>query len=175
MTRRTSFSTASSQLLTAADARRIAIHAQGLALTADRPRTVAEVLARTGAVQLDTVSVLARSHELVAYARLGPIGRAAVEDAYWGTPARAFEYYAHANCILPIESWPYFAFRRKQMGGGHWARASASVIAEVRARLPTARSRPAISAALAAVPAGGTGRRRSTRSNGCTIAARPSA
>jgi hypothetical protein len=135
MTRRRSYRPAAEKFVSAEDARRIAIHAQGLAVTADRPRTIAEVLARTGAVQLDTVSVLARSHELVAYARLGPVGRAAVEDAYWGTPARAFEYYAHANCILPIESWPYFGFRRKQMGGGHWARASASVIAEVRARL----------------------------------------
>ena len=35
-------------------------------------------------MQLDTISVLARSHELVAYARHGPIRRAAIEEAYWG-------------------------------------------------------------------------------------------
>ncbi|MGH2499337.1 MAG: winged helix-turn-helix domain-containing protein, partial [Candidatus Limnocylindria bacterium] len=66
-----------------------------------------------GAVQLDTISVLARSHELVAYARLGPVGRAAVEAAYWGSPPAAFEYWAHAACVLPLEEWPYFAFRRR--------------------------------------------------------------
>ena len=126
-----------SNLLSAEDARRIAVRAQGLALTSDRPKTVADVLSRTGAVQLDTISVLARSHELVAYARLGPVGRATVEDAYWGEPPRAFEYYAHAACILPIEMWPYFAFRREQLGRhivpDHAA--SRRLLNEVRARL----------------------------------------
>lgn len=126
-----------SNLLSAEDARRIAVRAQGLALTSDRPKTVADVLRRTGAVQLDTISVLARSHELVAYARLGPVGRVTVEDAYWGEPPRAFEYYAHAACILPIELWPYFAFRREQLGQhiipDHAA--SRRMLNEVRARL----------------------------------------
>jgi hypothetical protein len=123
--------------ISAADARRIAIRAQGLALTSDRPKTVPEVLRRTGAVQLDTISVLARSHELVAYARLGPVGRAAIEDAYWGEPARAFEYFAHAACILPIEVWPYFSFRRAQLGRNvpQDRAVSAKTINEVRARL----------------------------------------
>ena len=64
--------------------------------------------------QLDTISVLARSHELVAYARLGPVGRDAVETAYW--PAKkptTFEYWAHAACVLPLELWPYYAWRRR--------------------------------------------------------------
>ncbi len=42
------------------------------------------MLERLGAVQLDTISVLARSHELVPYARLGPVGRDKIEAAYWG-------------------------------------------------------------------------------------------
>ena len=70
------------------------------------------VLARLSAVQLDTISVLARSHELVPYARLGPVGRPAIEQAYWGS-GRTFEYWAHAACVLPIEAWPWFAARRK--------------------------------------------------------------
>jgi len=71
------------------------------------------VLRRLDAVQLDTISVLARSHELVAYARLGPIGRAAVEAAYWADPPVAFEYWSHAACVLPLELWPWFSFRRR--------------------------------------------------------------
>jgi uncharacterized protein len=122
--------------ISAAEACQIAIRAQGLALTGDRPKTVADVLRRTGAVQLDTISVLARSHELVAYARLGAVGRAAVEAAYWAEPARAFEYYAHANCIMPIEMWPYFAFRRQQLGHGVWpSLLKTGIIDEVFARL----------------------------------------
>jgi uncharacterized protein YcaQ len=63
---------------------------------------------------LDTISVLARSHELVAYARLGAIPREKVERAYW-RPRRpaAFEYWSHAACVLPLEEWPYYAFRRR--------------------------------------------------------------
>jgi uncharacterized protein YcaQ len=70
-------------------------------------------------LQLDTISVLARSHELVCYARLGPVGRAAVEEACWGTDPEgnpvAMEYWAHAACIMPIEMWPWFAFRRRKL------------------------------------------------------------
>ena len=34
--------------------------------------------------------------------------RAHIEQAYWQAdrPA-AFEYWAHAACVLPIEQWPY--------------------------------------------------------------------
>ena len=79
------------------DARRLALTAQGLigtpfstspatavrALAPKRELAVTQVLETLGAVQLDTISVLARSHELVAYARLGAVGRSAVESAYW--------------------------------------------------------------------------------------------
>ncbi len=70
------------------------------------------MLDHLGAVQLDTISVLARSHELVAYARLGAIGRDAVESAYWSGDT-AFEYWSHAACILPMSEWPWFALRRR--------------------------------------------------------------
>ncbi|GFE24356.1 hypothetical protein Sliba_48090 [Streptomyces nigrescens] len=103
------------------DARRIALRAQGLLGAPDRRAGVRGVLRHLGAVQLDTISVLARSHELVPYARLGAVGRPAVEAAYWatapsGAPAarpHSFEYWSHAACILPIEEWPHFAFRRR--------------------------------------------------------------
>lgn len=97
--------------LSAAEARMLALHAQGF--IGPRDPDVRTMLRRVGAVQLDTISVLARSHELVAYARLGPVGRDAVESAYWGRPPRAFEGIAHAYCILPIELWPHLAARRR--------------------------------------------------------------
>ncbi|MFB7058371.1 winged helix-turn-helix domain-containing protein [Streptomyces vinaceus] len=98
--------------LSADDARRIALRAQGFLGAPDRRTGVRGVLRHLGAVQLDTISVLARSHELIPYARLGAVGRTAVEEAYW-SDRHAFEYWSHAACILPIEEWPHFAFRRR--------------------------------------------------------------
>ena len=118
--------------------RRAALFAQGFLGKDGRRGGVAGVLRRVGAVQLDTISVLARSHELVAYARLGPIGRAKVERAYWhpATPA-AFEYWAHAACLLPIADWPYYAARRRRLAarGQRWHTVSQRACDEVLARL----------------------------------------
>ncbi|MDX6329013.1 MAG: uncharacterized protein QOI83_1396, partial [Streptomycetaceae bacterium] len=106
--------------LSADEARRIALRAQGLLGAPDRRGGVRGVLRHLGAVQLDTISVLARSHELIPYARLGAVGRDAVESAYW-TETHAFEYWSHAACILPIEEWPHFAFRRRgYRSRPHW-------------------------------------------------------
>ncbi len=93
---------------------------------------------RIGAVQIDTISVLARSHELVAYARLGPVGRDRIERAYWHPRrAAAFEYWSHAACILPIEEWPYYAFRRRSFlaRGLRWHDVPEQACKEVLARL----------------------------------------
>ncbi|MFF5502498.1 winged helix-turn-helix domain-containing protein [Streptomyces roseolus] len=98
--------------LSATEARRIALRAQGFLGAPDRRAGVRGVLRQLGQVQLDTISVLARSHELIPYARLGAVGRTAVEEAYW-SDGHAFEYWSHAACILPVEEWPLFAFRRR--------------------------------------------------------------
>ena len=103
---------------------------------ARRSQTVHAMLRHLGAVQLDTISVLARSHELVAYARFGAIGRAAIEDSYWNAGG-SFEYWSHAACILPIESWPLFAFRRRdfERRGLRWHDVPQQAVKDVLARL----------------------------------------
>jgi hypothetical protein len=115
-------------VLSAAEARRLAVAAAGLGAPAGAARAagggagrragrgaaaVSAVLRSLGAVQLDTISVLARSHVLVPYARLGAVGPEAVAEAYWAEPPVAFEYWAHAACVLPLESWPLFEVRRR--------------------------------------------------------------
>jgi uncharacterized protein YcaQ len=127
--------------ITPDEARRMALRAQGfLGATPWRASRsgVAAMLRRIGAVQLDTISVLARSHELVAYARLGPVPREQIEQAYWhpGKPA-AFEYWAHAACVLPLEQWPYFAFRRRafRARGVRWHQSHQETCEKVLARL----------------------------------------
>lgn len=62
------------------EARLVALRAQGL--TGARAKSPAVMLATLGAVQLDTISVLARTHLLVAWSRLGPVPRQTIEAAY---------------------------------------------------------------------------------------------
>jgi hypothetical protein len=124
--------------LSADEVRRLTLHAQGLLGATGKRGGVAGVLRRVSAVQLDTISVLARSHELVAYARLGPVGRATVERAYW--PAAnpvTFEYWAHAACILPIADWPYYSWRRRAITarGQRWHKVSEDTCQQVLGRL----------------------------------------
>ncbi len=138
--------------LTLEQARRIQLRAQGLlgrVLTSHQgglrgdpgARRSLGTLRHLGAVQLDTISVLARSHELVAYARLGAVGRSSVEHAYWNG-ATAFEYWSHAACVLPIEDWPLYAFRRRAYvrRGHHWhdtpEQACKDVLSRLRAEGP---------------------------------------
>ncbi len=93
--------------------------------------------------------MLARSHELVAYSRLGALPRKRIESAYWGTDAKAghpnaFEYWSHAACVLPIEDWPNFGFKRedRRRRGRRWhhlddaERVCGEVLAKLRAEGP---------------------------------------
>ncbi len=136
--------------LTADEARHAALWAQGFMEpiggaspatvgrmpTGRRTDLVHAMLRHLGAVQLDTISVLARSHELIPYARFGAIGRGNVEDAYWES-GLSFEYWSHAACILPIESWPLFEFRRRfyRDRGIRWHEVPESAVRDVTARL----------------------------------------
>jgi uncharacterized protein YcaQ len=125
------------------EARRIALRAQGFLGAPDRRGGVRAMLRRLGSVQLDTISVLARSHELIPYARLGAVGREAVEAAYW-SGNRSFEYWSHAACVLPVEEWPLFAFRRRafERRGHRWhhladaERSCSEIVARLRAEGP---------------------------------------
>jgi uncharacterized protein len=120
------------------EARYITLRAQGFLGAEGRTGGVPGLLRRLGGVQLDTISVLARSHELVAYARLGAIGRAMVERAYWHSRRpTAFEYWSHAACVLPIEEWPYYAFRRRafRAKGLRWHHSHPDVCQQVLARI----------------------------------------
>src|SRR5579871_1134157 len=132
--------------LSARETRRLALRAQGL-LGSRLAGGPVGVLRHLRAVQLDTISVFARSHELVCFARLGPLPRARIEQAFWGAgadrsaEARTFEYWSHAACVLPIEDWPYFGFQRaaRRARGRRWHHLDDAerVCADVRRKLET--------------------------------------
>src|SRR5262245_26436642 len=84
--------------LSAAEARRIAIAAQGLA--SPRParvtaRDLRAMIERLGAVQIDSVNVLVRSHYLPAWSRLGRYDTAAFDALGHRAPRTVFEYWGH--------------------------------------------------------------------------------
>ncbi|MFE3856074.1 winged helix-turn-helix domain-containing protein [Streptomyces griseorubiginosus] len=92
------------------EARTIAVSAQGLHLPAPEPDALSTLRA-LGCIQLDTISVVRRSHELVQLARGVEPSAAARLTGPSGTPV-LFEYWAHAASLIPIELWPLFRFRR---------------------------------------------------------------
>ena len=101
------------------DARRIALAAQGFGTRrpsgrVDR-RHFRKVLHQVGTVQLDSVNVLTRSHELVFFARIGDYDRSALTRWLWSS-REVFEYWGHEASLHPVERHPLFRWR---MADGH--------------------------------------------------------
>ncbi len=103
-----------SDVLRPSEARRIALAAQGFADgrpkgTPDR-RAFRRVVQRMGLVQIDSVNVLTRSHELPFLARLGPYPRPALARWLWGS-GEMFEYWGHEASLMPVELHPLLRWR----------------------------------------------------------------
>ena len=99
--------------LSLAGARALHLAAQGLT-QAPVPATEADVLAairRMGGLQIDTISVVARSHYLVLWTRLGHFDHRWLDDLL--TQGSLFEYWSHAMCFLPTED--YRAYRGRML------------------------------------------------------------
>ena len=86
--------------------------AQGLDRAPDQPAVKAdilEVVRRMGVLQIDTIHVVARSHLLVLWSRLGDYRPAWLDELL--AEGALFEYWAHAACFLPIEDYPIYRRR----------------------------------------------------------------
>ena len=147
--------------LSAAQARRLAVAAQGLArprpaAPTDRPgpearrldrRHLRRLLADTGLLQIDSVSAVARSHYLPGWSRLGGYPPGLLDRAAY-VDRELFEYWGHEASLLPVALHPLLRWRmaRARAGVGTWgsvARVAAEqpdlvrrVRAEVAARGP---------------------------------------
>ncbi|MDB5676701.1 MAG: winged helix-turn-helix protein [Sphingomonas bacterium] len=109
--------------ISAAEARRIALAAQGFGVRL--PATVtARHLDRTldglALHQIDSVNVLSRAHYLPAFSRLGGYDHGLFDRAAWG-PKRArkrFEYWAHEASLLPLDLHPLLRWRMAEADRG---------------------------------------------------------
>lgn len=102
--------------LSAAEARRIAMGAQGFA----RPRPVrapdrrhfTRLFGTVKVLQLDFVNVLLPAHFLVVWSRLGAYDRQRFHDYVYGN-GRYTEHWAHEASIVPARYWPLLHYRRE--------------------------------------------------------------
>ena len=108
--------------LSAGQARRIAIAAQGLSGPPDpsgpTPLRLRRLVDRLGVIQIDSVNVLTRSHYLPPFARLGAYPREMLEGEAWGRKRSLFEYWGHEASFLPIASQPLFRWRMERARSG---------------------------------------------------------
>ena len=114
--------------LTQSAARRIALAAQGFG----RPRpagppsagSIAKLVERLGALQLDSVNVFLRAHYMPIYSRLGPYDRARLDriagHGEGPIDRRLVEYWAHEASLVPLEVHPLLRWRMADVDGEAW-------------------------------------------------------
>jgi uncharacterized protein YcaQ len=114
--------------LTAAQARRLAVAAQGFS----EPRPggpitrahLKALISRIQVLQLDSVSVAVRAHYAPVFSRLGPYDRDVLDRAAWSHSARSprllVEYWAHEAALMAVDDWPLLRWRMRQYTHGRW-------------------------------------------------------
>jgi uncharacterized protein YcaQ len=109
-------------------------------------RALRRVLGRVGALQIDSVNVLVRSHYLPLFSRLGPYPVALLERAAYRAPRDLFEYWGHEASLLPVAMHPLLRWRMRRAANEAWGGLRRiqrerpgyveTVLEEVRARGP---------------------------------------
>ena len=108
--------------LTAGEARRIALAAQGFG--PPRPdgeigrRQLLKLIDRLGVVQIDSVNVVSRTHYLPAFSRLGAYPRALLDEVAWGKKPALLEYWGHESSLTPMTTQPLLRWRMEDARNG---------------------------------------------------------
>lgn len=103
------------QIVSIAEARRLALAAQGF----DRKRAPGRVDARhfrrvmeaVRAVQIDFVNVLVPAHYLAFFSRIGPYERSRLDDFTY-RKREVVEHWGHQASLVPVEHWPLLTAAR---------------------------------------------------------------
>ncbi len=114
--------------LTAAQARRVAVAAQGF----HEPKPAGgltrahlkRLISRIQVLQLDSVSVSVRAHYAPVFSRIGPYDREVLDRAAWAHSARSprllVEYWAHEAALMSVQDWPLLRWRMAEYRHGRW-------------------------------------------------------
>ncbi len=109
--------------LSRAQARRIALAAQGFAgrrhseRGGQRPdrrpgtRDIQATVDRLAQLQIDTINIVARAHYLPLFSRLGPYDTGLLDRAFHRAPRRLFEYWGHAASLIDVSLQPALRHR----------------------------------------------------------------
>jgi uncharacterized protein YcaQ len=137
--------------LSAAEARRVALAAQGFAepplrRAVDTRALRGRVVDRVGLIQIDSVNVLQRAHYLPAFSRLGPYDTDLLDKLSHYAPRRLFEYWGHEASLIPVELHPHLRWRMRRAHDDAWGgmrriardrpELVAAVLEDLRARGP---------------------------------------
>jgi uncharacterized protein YcaQ len=111
--------------LTQTEARSLMLAAQGLHRRPSKKATKQDVLRavrRMGALQIDTIHVVARSPYLVLWSRLGDYDTRWLDELL--AEGSLFEYWSHEACFLPAEDYPLYRHRMldAESQGWHYSR-----------------------------------------------------
>jgi len=113
--------------LTAAQARRVAVAAQGFHQPKPGLLTrghLKRLISRIQVLQLDSVSVAVRAHYAPVFSRLGPYDREVLDRAAWAHSDRAprllVEYWAHEAALMAVDDWPLLRWRMAEYEHGRW-------------------------------------------------------
>jgi uncharacterized protein len=108
--------------LSPAEARRLALAAQGFGRRPARPRAkdLAALIERLGLLQLDFVTSVVPSHYIIPFSRLGPYPRRLLDEVAYRS-GRFTEAWAHEASLVPMDCWPLLRQRRENHRPGAWA------------------------------------------------------
>ncbi len=75
---------------------------------------VGQALRHLGAIQIDPINVFERNHHYVLFTRVANY-RPEMLDHELYVKKTAFEYFCDALCVLPMEDYPYFAYKMRRL------------------------------------------------------------